>query len=52
MYLKLDDENTGKKVILKDSCALNHQVVSIQMVKTNIKISKNSSQTIKRTQFP
>ena len=36
--------------MLKDSYALNHQVVPIQMVEATIKISKNSSQTFKRTQ--
>ena len=41
VYLKLDVENEGKKAMLKDSHALNHQVVSIQMVEANIKISKN-----------
>ena len=52
VYLKLDDENASKNPILKDSFALNHQVLPIKMVETNIKISKNSAQTFKRTQFP
>ena len=52
MYLKLNDENAGKKVMLKDSNSLNHKVVSIRKVEANIKISKNSSQKFKITQFP
>ena len=52
VYLKLDDKNAGKKAMLKDSYALNHQVLPVQMVEANIKISKNSSQRFKRTQFP
>ena len=52
VYMKLDDESTGKKAMLKDLYVLNHQVVPIQIVEANIKISKNSSQTFERTQFP
>ena len=51
VYLKLDDENAGKRVMLKDSYALNHQVVLTQMVEENIKISKNSLQTLNEAQF-
>ena len=51
VYLKLDDKNAGENAMLKDSNALNHQVFSIQMVETNINISKNSFPTFKRTQF-
>ena len=50
-YLKLDDENAGKRVMLKDLYVLNHQVVLTQMVEENIQISKNSSQTLKEAQF-
>ena len=46
VYLKSDGESAGEKEMLKDSYALNHQVVPIQMA------LKNSSQTFKRTQFP
>ena len=35
VYLKLDDKNAGKKAMLKDSYALDHQVLSIQMVEAN-----------------
>ena len=35
VYLKLDDKNAGKKAMLKDSYALDHQVMSIQMVEAN-----------------
>ena len=52
MYLKLDDENTGKNATLKDSYVLNHQVLPVHMVEANNKISKKSLQTLKRTQFP
>ena len=51
LYLKLDDENAGKRAMLKDSYALNHQLVPVQIVGANIKISKNSSQTLKRLIF-
>lgn len=43
MYLKFNDENERQKAMLKDSYALNHQVVSVQMVEiklANIKIVK------------
>lgn len=36
VYLKLNDQNPGKKAMLKDSYVLNHQVELIQMVETNI----------------
>ena len=52
MYLKLDDENAGENTMLKDSYALKHQVVSIQIVEPNAKICKYSLQAFKRTQFP
>ena len=52
MCLKLDDENAGKNAMLKDSYALKHQVVSIQIVEPNAKICKYSLQAFKRTQFP
>ena len=35
VYLKLDDKNAGKKAMLKDSYALDYQVLSIQMVEAN-----------------
>ena len=51
VYVKLDDQN-GKNAISKDLYASNYEVVSIQRIEANIIISKNSSETFKRTQFP
>ena len=48
---KLNDEDAGKRAILKDSYALNYEVVRIQMIKANFKINKNSSQALLKTQF-
>ena len=48
VYLKLDDINASKNPVLKDSFALNHQVLPIKMVEANIKISKNSAQTFQK----
>ena len=36
VYLKLNDQNPGKKAMLKDLYMLNHQLELIQMVETNI----------------
>ena len=48
VYVKLDDQN----VMSKDLYALKYKVVPIQRIEANIIISKNSSETFKRTQFP
>lgn len=40
VHLKLDVEKAGKNAILKDSYALKHKVVPIQMVETNIRFVK------------
>ena len=52
VYVKLDDQNTGKNAMSKDLYASKYKVVPIQRIKANIIISKNSSETFKRTQFP
>ena len=41
VYLELDDENAGKKAMSKDLYAINHEVVPIQMVEGNVRISKS-----------
>ena len=51
VYVKLDDQN-GKNAMSKDLYASNYDVVSIQRIEANIIISKNSSETFKRTEFP
>ena len=51
-YLTLDYENSGKKTMLKNSHALNHQVVPIQMPEIKIRISKKTLHTFKKAQFP
>ena len=48
VYVKLDDQN----VMSKDLYALKYKVVPIQRIEANIIISKNSSKTFKRIQFP
>ena len=40
VHLKLDVEKAGKNAFLKDSYALKHKVVPIQMVETNIRFVK------------
>ena len=52
VYVNLDEQNAGINAILKDLYASNYKVMRIQRVKANIIISKNSSETFKRTQFP
>ena len=52
VYAKLDDQNAGKNAMSKDLYASKYKVVPIQRIETNIIISKNSSETFKRTQFP
>lgn len=46
--IKLNDEDAGKKAILKDSYALNYEVVRIQMIKAKFKINKNSSKALQK----
>ena len=52
VYVKLDDQNAGKNAMSKDLYASKYKVVPIQRIEANIIISKNSSETFKRTQFP
>ena len=52
VYVKLDDENAGKNAMSKDLYASKYKVLPIQRIEANIIISKNSSETFKRTQFP
>ena len=52
VYVKLDDQNAGKNKMSKDLYASNYKVVPIQRIEVNIIISKHSSETFKRTQFP
>ena len=52
VYAKLDDQNAGKNAMSKDLYASKYKVVPIQRIEANIIISKNSSETFKRTQFP
>ena len=52
VYVKLDDQNAGKNKMSKDLYASNYKVVPIQRIEANIIISKHSSETFKRTQFP
>ena len=52
VYVKLDDQNAGKNATSKDLYASKYKVVPIQRTEANIIISKNSSETFKRTQFP
>ena len=51
VYVKLDDQNAGKNAMSKDLYASKNKVVPIQRIEANIIISKNSSETFKRTQF-
>ena len=51
VYVKLDDQNAGKNAMSKDLYASKYKVVPIQRIEANIIISKNSSETFKRTQF-
>ena len=52
VYVNLDEQNAGINAMSKDLYASNYKVVRIQRIKANIIISKNSSETFKRTQFP
>ena len=52
VYVNLDEQNAGINAISKDLYASNYKVMRIQRVKANIIISKNSSETFKRIQFP
>ena len=52
LYVKLDDQNAGKNAMSKDLYVSKYKVVLIQRIEANIIISKNSSETFKRTQFP
>ena len=51
VYVKLDDQNAGKNAMSKDLYASKYKVMPIQRIEANIIISKNSSETFKRTQF-
>ena len=51
VYIKLDYENAGKNAMSKDLYASKYKVVPIQRIEANIIVSKNSSETFKRTQF-
>ena len=50
--VKLDYQNAGKNAMSKGLYASKCKVVPIQRTEANIIISKNSSETFKRTQFP
>ena len=52
VYVKLDNQNAGKNAMSKDLHASKYKVVLIQRTGANNIISKNSSETFKRTQFP
>ena len=52
VYVKLDVQNAGKNAMLKYLYASKYKVVPIQRHEANIIISKNSSETFKRPQFP
>ena len=52
VYVKLDYQNAGKNKMSKDLYASKYKVVPFQRIEANIIISKNSSETFKRTQFP
>lgn len=49
VYVKLDDEDAGKETMPKDLNATKHWVIQIQIIDSNITVSKNSSQTFKKT---
>lgn len=52
VYVKLDDKNAVKEAMSKNFHVTKHKVVAIQRIDANIVLSKNSSQTFRRTQFP
>ena len=52
VYIKLDDQNAGKNAMSKDLYTSKYKVVPIQRIETNVIISKNSSETFKRTEYP
>ena len=52
VHVKLDNQNASKNAMLKDQYASKYKVVPIQRNGANIIVSKNSSETFKRTQFP
>ena len=54
IYIEFDDSRVGLKARNNDRCAYEHNWVPIERVEANIKIraNKDSSPSIKRTQFP
>ena len=54
IYVRMDDETAGLKLMRSDNYALRLQAVPVTKIETNISIhpSKASSPVIKRTQFP